>query len=77
MRLIDCYIALPRGRTFVLDLGDGGSATFRIDDLRGFLNNNAEGLSIAEVRQICSLAKGDRFRGGGGAQPVWSLRRVE
>lgn len=69
-----CYLALPTGHTYVLEHGEGASGA-RLD-LRAFLNDNADALSIADVREICALAVGAAFEGGGGAQPVWRLRRV-
>lgn len=71
---VECYLAIPTAHGYVLDMGEGVSSA-RLD-LRAFLNDNADALSIADVREISALAVGAAFEGGGGAQPVWRLRRV-
>ncbi|MFI5296887.1 MAG: hypothetical protein ACHREM_02220 [Polyangiales bacterium] len=44
--------------------------------LSSFLNANADGISLADARQISAFKVGQRMRRGGGAGSTWAVRRI-
>ena len=38
-----------------------------------FVRDNIDTLDPEDVEQVCGLQPGERFNGGGGASPSWSL----
>lgn len=44
-----------------------------IVDLDAFVLENIETLEGEEIAVICGLQPGERYDGGGGASPVWSI----
>lgn len=53
--------------------GIEGAAT--VDDLEAFLADNADGFSEEEVAEIRALQSGQETNMGGGAAPLFTLRR--
>lgn len=45
-----------------------------LDDLEGFIADN--GFEPDEAQALRALAVGETYQGGGGAAPVWAVRRV-
>lgn len=58
------------GRRFLLAMT--GEETRPID-LVEFIANNEDGLSEEQVAALVSMGPGEVYRGGGGAEPAWSV----